>query len=121
MDVLQLRFTDLHNYTEVTSARPRAAVGQLRISWVGEEQVASGFRSYVKHNAERGLVASGAGNIHAGNVLEIYDDETMELQLRHETDTSSCWCMTWLPSDLYSTGSNDSIVRIWREGAMLQE
>lgn len=120
MDV-QLSLANLQNCAESASVRPRMAVGQLRLSWVGEEHVASGFRSYIRHNAERGLVASGAGSFHLANVLEIYEEETMELQLRHETDTSSCWCMTWLPGNLYSTGSNDSLIRIWQEGALQHE
>lgn len=121
MDVDQFRLSSLRNTTYTSLSAPLSAVGQLRLSWVGDQHVSSGFRSYIRYNEARGLVASGAGTCHLANVLEIYEADSMQLQLRHETDASSCWCMTWLPEDLYSTGSNDSHIRIWRDGVMLHE
>ena len=94
-------------------------LSKVHLSWVGDEYVASGFRSYVKYNEARGLVASGAGTVHTANILEIYECESMSLHLKHQTDNSSCWCMVWLPEDRYATGSNDSMIRIWADGELL--
>ena len=88
----------------------------LHLTWVSPETVPNGFRSYVHPNLDYPVFASGAGN-----VVELYECETNELILKHETDPSSCWCFAWLQSKRYATGSNDGVIRLWDEGVLAAE
>lgn len=90
---------------------------QLGPKWRSAGEVREDFKGYLVVNPFAELLATGASKLHTDSHLEIWNTATQTLVLSHETDNSSSASFVWLSASSYLTGSNDSLIRLWRQGS----